>query len=817
MLESLSLLSRSYIFHTGRCLIVVLAIIFAVAGLSAVLVLNENAKKSYKNATQPLLKNVHFQIVPRPGASLTAKDYARLRRAGLSRLVPVLTKRFAISDKPDSTTKMARFIGMDAFAVLSLPEQYRPSLKQENGSITKGFNQTWQQQHLLIHDVYAKELGVVDGEPLTLDNNGYTATFSVTDTSGLGRQIFADIGVLQSLLGSDELTALFLLGEVDQAKLNAVMPDHLKLQATNSGEDAEQLTGSFHLNLLAMALLMFVVCMFVVMNALNLLMVKRLRNLKILRQLGITRPQIFTAMLVEMLLLTLLLTPVGVFIGVQIAQFLSPSVYRTLENLYSVTLNFEQASYISLVLKSGITAVIGALAACTLPIMQLNQRLSGLTQTTSVGKQSMVWFAYALALSIAAFSIFSLLKGMFWVFTVVALLVFAGCALILALLPIVLVFLESTIPHHFPLVRWSLADCLRVSSHSKIAFCAFFIAISTNIGMNLMVDSFRQATDSWLTQRLNADGYLYSESPEALLSWSNQHHPNVTLIPRLTASGLINDSSTDVYSYPSTSDFQEAMAFDQATSDAWQHFENESGVFVNQQLAYSQQLSLNSVVNIRIDNRQFQRTVKGIYFDYGNPKKQILMPLKTLNKLASDNRMFAVFTDSPGELDTYFKQLLSTGIDARFYDTQSLLGLSMQTFNQTFVITHSLNIVTLLVAAFSLATSIIIIDMDSQRQRALMRCMGVSRKTLTLLGLAQYLFLSIIVCILAVPFGVGLSWLLINLVNVQAFNWSYPMLVEPDVILSTIMVSLLLMTVGTLMANLLTNKSTTLAGLRCSD
>ena len=84
------------------------------------------------------------------------------------------------------------------------------------------------------------------------------------------------------------------------------------------------------------------------------------------------------------------------------------------------------------------------------------------------------------------------------------------------------------------------------------------------------------------------------------------------------------------------------------------------------------------------------------------------------------------------------------------------------------------------------------IDMDNRPQRALLRSMGVGNYQMTGLSLIQYTLLSLLACLLALPFGIGLTWLLINLINVQAFSWSYPLLITPAKLLSAGLLSVLL-------------------------
>jgi putative ABC transport system permease protein len=166
-------------------------------------------------------------------------------------------------------------------------------------------------------------------------------------------------------------------------------------------------------------------------------------------------------------------------------------------------------------------------------------------------------------------------------------------------------------------------------------------------------------------------------------------------------------------------------------------------------------------------------------------------------KYEANTTLFALHFASKQQQILFANQLALSSISNQVssIQTRDLLALSMQTFERTFVITDALNIITLLVAALSLATSVLMIDMDNRPQRALLRSMGVGNYQMTALSLIQYMLLSLLACAVALPFGIGLTWLLINLINVQAFSWSYPILISPSKLLSAGLMSVMLIVI----------------------
>ncbi len=149
------------------------------------------------------------------------------------------------------------------------------------------------------------------------------------------------------------------------------------------------------------------------------------------------------------------------------------------------------------------------------------------------------------------------------------------------------------------------------------------------------------------------------------------------------------------------------------------------------------------------------------------------------------------------DIDLLREKMLTAGLDPedKLLKTEELLAISMQAFDDTFIITDGLNVVTLLVAALSLACAIIVLMNDVRPQNMLIRSMGVSAVKTQLLALFQYLLLCFVALIFATPFGILLSWILINDINYQAFSWTYPLIISPMKILQIYVTSLLVVTI----------------------
>jgi putative ABC transport system permease protein len=824
MVPLLKLIWASYQHNTLRVALVLIALITACAGLSAVLVINSAAKNSYASASQPFLQQVEQRITARSGHSLSKQDFTSLRRLGFTQLIPVLRSSQNIIHPKTGETRRLSLLGIDTFSIFSYSASNTSQVVPNNTSPpTQDLSQLWTPPFTsVIHPDFASELNFASGHVLSIENKQSLPQLAITDIDGLGREVVMDIGQLQRVLGTQKISELLVIGEKEKEKnnsaidvLQAALPDHLQLENINTGDQAQQLTGSFHLNLLAMACLMFVVCMFVVMNALHLLIMKRWQNLRIARQLGVSRKQIYWAQGAELVLISFLCAPLGAIAGVLLAQLASPMVSLTLQSLFDVRVGYTQVAYVTLMLQCFVACIMGAVAAAILPMWQLNTKLALRNLSVSTHSSHLSWLYASIALGCFAVGLGYYSTGMLMSFGAIAISIFAGCSLLIYAVPKSLNTLFNTLPEQWVLFRWLAADGVRLSQKSKIACCAFFIALTSNIGMNLMVDSFRQATHQWLSQRLVADQYVSTQTPKVFTAWLASQDINVDVVERKGIDAFLVDESQsreifqannqtnnqtklELRSYPSTELYQSAMLFAEQQTDVWKVFSAGQGVLVNQQLALRHGLTLGETLSFYTEtSRPETKQIVGIYYDYGNQNVQAMLDLDYFSKYKANTTLFALHFASEQQQRLFANQLTSSSISnqVRSIQTRELLALSMKTFERTFVITDGLNIVTLLVAALSLATSVLMIDMDNRPQRALLRSMGVGNYQITGLSLIQYTLLSLLACLVALPFGIGLTWLLINLINVQAFSWSYPILITPSKLFSAGMMSILLIVI----------------------
>ncbi len=786
------LLISSYKQAKFSLLMLLLSLVIATTGLSAVLIINNSAKQSYSSSNEFLIPNVSHQIIAKSeDTPITTQDYVFLKRSGVPNLVAIAQQSsYLFKDGQSITPSKIEFTGVDNVSLFPILISLNLGEEEENSQPT---NIGLLNGTAIVHQKFANLLGS-DLSELTIDgqSNQRLDFLSITTLNEptLGNDMVMDLQDYFKLFPNASLSRLLLVSkpELKQRDLDLIqqwLPEHLKIESLNNDVNNQELTNSFHLNLVAMALLMFVVCLFIVLNSANLLINSRMGWFKVCRQLGIPRKTIFNVQLIEILTLGFVATLIGIVVSVQLVNFVSPTVQATLEGLSGKEVGFGNTSFISLLVQVFSITAIGCILAIAAPLIKTNQQLSttkAYLSNIKLGKQALYFSCLTAVLASICALLLITASSLMLLLIASAVLILAGCSAMLASYPLILKRLAAIVPSNMPLLKVSSQQSVLLCGKTKIACCAFFIAATSNIGMNLMVDSFRLATQSWLESRLASDYYLYSDEQINLVDVENK--TGVVLTPRIDSKIIYKDQSIQLFSYPTTQQFKDAMVFSDVDNinTTWEKFENGSGVMVNQQFAYSLGYQLGD--NIRLPHPSTDTitnfTIVGIIYDYGNPFKQALLPIGLFDTFNGDTSIYAVEASSSQitKLDTYFASIDIDTDDYRLYKVEDLLALSMQTFDQTFLITDGLNVVTLLVASFSLACAMIVLMHDDRPHNMLIRSFGIGRIKTQLLSLYQYLLLCIVGLLFATPFGILLSWVLIYKINLQAFNWTYPLIID---------------------------------------
>jgi putative ABC transport system permease protein len=309
---------------------------------------------------------------------------------------------------------------------------------------------------------------------------------------------------------------------------------------------------------------------------------------------------------------------------------------------------------------------------------------------------------------------------------------------------------------------------------------ALLIALSANVGVDTMVASFRTTFTGWLDQRLASELYLTARTDQEGDKLATWLRPRVeAVLPVWNTEGNLDGLPGQVFGVADDKTYRDNWPLLEATPDAWDEIASGRAVLVNEQLYRRGHHRLGDILSLP---GGWLLPIAGVYSDYGNPTGQAIVGINVLTDHYPDvPRLRFGVRVLPGRIEQ-LKQDLIGQFDLppqNIIDQASLKQRSIQIFEQTFSVTAALNVLTLVVAGIALFASMSTLARMRLPQLAPVWAMGLTRRQLVTIELWRTLLLVLMTLILAIPVGIALAWVLLAVVNVEAFGWRLPLRLFP--------------------------------------
>ena len=745
--------------HPGQLATLILGLALATALWSGVQAINEEARQSYARAAATLGANGYERLEAPGGGPVRREDYIALRRAGWL-VSPVIRGRMDIGGES------WRVMGVEP---LTAPPDTLPRTN-ERGEVDPSAFLTG-----------AGQAFVADGTEIDPDRRISLEFIPHPDVApGL---ILTDIAVAERMLGQSDPTFLILLPDQPAGLPDlASVTDLVRVQA-ESGEDLSRLTDSFHLNLTAFGFLSFAVGLFIVHATIGLAFEQRRPVFRTLRAIGLPLSRLITALVVEVTLIALLAGAIGVMLGYLVAAALLPDVAGTLRSLYGAEIAGALA-FRPLWAGVGLgIALVGAWLSAAqalwkvarMPLLAAAQpRAWAMASARSMRGQAVAGAALlAVSLATAVFG-----TGLVMGFLCLGALLLGAALLLPGALSLALRGIPARL--HGPLAEWVIADTRQQLPGLSLALMALLLALAANIGVSTMVGSFRLTFLGWLDQRLVSELYVTAaDNDEAAEIRAFLAPMTDATLPIAQTETRVEGRPVSVYGIVDHATYRDHWPLLETIPDVWERLSQGAVVLVNEQMARGKGLSLGDPVRLAPD---LSLPVGGVYSDYGNPTGQAIVSLDLLE------RHFAPIDQSRTavRIDPEQRQTVIAAIEAAFdlpegavVDQESVKRASIRVFEQTFRVTGALNILTLGVAGFALLASLMTLSTMRLPQVAPLWALGETRARLARIEVVKTLALVVLTWGVALPVGLALAWVLLAVVNVEAFGWRLPMQVFP--------------------------------------
>ena len=804
--------------HPWQVGLTVLGVALGVAVVVAVNIANSSATRAFHLSVQDVAGPSTDQIVGGPDG-LDERLYTRLRvEAGIRPSAPV------VSGYGRARGRTLQLLGVDPFAEADFhhyldggrkgPDLRRLLVEPDTVLMAPGT---------------ARRLDLSVGDRFRFQIQGRTHTLTLIGLLAAGR---APAAALDGLMVADMATAQALLQQVGRldridlilpkgaaggalrSRIRGMLPADARLQPAGArASDLLQMSRAFRTNLTAMSLLGLVVGMFLIYNTMTFAVLQRRPLLASLRLLGVTRGGVFALVITEALAVGLAGTALGLALGVALGDALVHLVTRTINDLY-FALTVDRLMLTPLPFIEGIALGLGAtVLAALIPALEAART----PPQGALSRSLLEHRARRLAPVLAG-------SGAVMAAAAVAVLVLSGRSLNLGFVGLFLLVLGLTLMTPLTVAalvravgtlagpvlgvqgRLAVRGVSASLSRTGVAVAALMLAVSTTVGVGIMVASFRSTVQLWLGQRLQADIYVAAAGVPGA-------GPPPPLAPAVVAQvravpGIAQVTASREVSLRTAHGPARIMAVDLARhrpprfalkagnpDRVWPAFRQGRAVLVSEPYAYRHQVGVGDHVTLPTPGGPRHFPIAGVFYDYQSGPGVVLMSRDRYARDWHDKRVNSVgLYLAPGQaLEPALaavRRAIHSDQQVRVRANRAIRAASLAVFDRTFTITNVLRLLAVVVAFVGILSALMALQLERARELAILRATGVTPGQIRALVAGQTGFMGLAAGLLALPVGLVLALMLIEVINRRAFGWSMQTLVPWPVLAEALALAL---------------------------
>ncbi|MEZ4417578.1 MAG: ABC transporter permease [Gemmatimonadota bacterium] len=812
--------------HPGQLLLAVVGVALGVAVTLSIDLAIESSRAAFRASTETVAGRTTHTVL---GGAVGLPDtvFASVRRAvGATRAAP-LVEIYVSADRLPG--RPLRVLGIDPLS--------EAPFRGFTASADDGTSAPLLGRALALSGDAAREAGVGVGDPLEVRAPGGSFSMEVVRTfqaeGELAREatrdvIVVDIAAAQALAGTVGLSRIDLIlpegpqGESMLEDLRAVLPRDAVVETTGArAQTLSEMTRAFDLNLTALSLLALLFGMFLIYNTMTFSVVQRRDLIGALRALGVTRREVWRLMLTESLAVGMVGSALGVGLGTLLGRGLVRLVTRTINDLYVVVAADGLSVPPALLLKASLLGVLATLLAALPPVREassatpriavLRSELEGRARRF-VGRSAGAGIA-CLALGGALLlprwaSLLPSFAGLFGVVMGFALVAPWGATLLVEGLKRPLAWAAG------PIGRLAAGGVTGSLSRTAPAIAALVVAVSVTVGLGVMIASFRDTVARWLDQTLQADVYISPPSPLASRAQGALDPRFVEAVRGLdgldalsTYRGLEFESGygpTRLVALDLAVPGERAFRFQAgAASDAFAAFRRGGAVLISEPFAYRHRLSRGDTVRLPTPVGERAFPVAGVFYEYGSELGTVMMARSTFDRFWEDERVTSLGLYGAAGIpvdDLVAGVRALAGADgAVVRSNRTLREASLEVFDRTFAVTAVLRLLALAVAFIGVLGALLALELERAREHAVLRAQGVTPGGLWGLVTLETALVGMVAGILALPAGLTLARIMIDVINKRSFGWTLQTYVPASVLAQAVGLAL----VGALLAGVI--------------
>lgn len=797
-------------------LLLVFGIALGVAGVVAIDIAKQSIARSFELSTSSLTAASTHQVTG-SDFSIPQALFTDIRtRLGIKRSAPIIASHVKV---PRLDNRTLTLMGVDPFS-----EQYfrKPaiSVSEESNSLDISDLLT-RPAGVLISRAFKKTHGIVLHDSLSLSFGRREVQAEVIgflddrepNSKALSGIIITDISTAQEIMGmEDRITRLDLIlkNDAEIENIRSLLPQGTFLVETDRQNSALRgLSSSFETSLSAFSMLALFMGIFLIYNTVSFSVSSRKNLMGTLKALGAGHRDIFKMVMLEIMVYALAGSLLGAGLGIILGKGAVQAVSATVSDMYFV-LTVTQTNITPGTLFKGILAGIAAsFAASALPALGASRTVPITLMQKSAPEKKLKRFIPGLTLtggvmilSSAGFlTTFHIHTAMDYVYVF---LIFAGSSLLipafilLSVKLLLAVFADRT-PAMF---RMALRNITRSLSRTSVMTASLMVVTAVYIGIDIMTAGFRFSIVDWVDGHIG--GHVHVSSADELqrgldpgLVEKIQSLPEISDLSAYNIHRIYSQTSGEVHLFSYASDRSvKHWSWTQVPEAQLEDRLREGWIFVSEIFARKNQVKAQAGSQVILETRQgpVRFNVAGIFRDFFMGGGRVIVSRDTMKHYwgYDDITALQLFLHNRTDVEPVMAKIREFIPDTSLVEVisgESIKQNILEVFDKTFAITAALQVLTGLVALTGILNSILSLLLERTREIGILRACGAEPRQTRRLLLTECFFNGLIAGTAALPFGLFLAWVLIDIVNQRSFGWTYDMVLSPGIFIQALVFS----------------------------
>lgn len=806
------LILRNLKAEWGRTLLALFSIALGVSVFLAIRLANRSAVASFVAFTNGVGQGSDY-VVRTEAGPLMEKEVPNLEPIlGQGWIRPIIEGNFSLKE----TLESFQLLGTDLIGVNNGAESEdsaaTPSSLQQQLNLNENFYDSIQDPlAVLISSNLSKSMDLKRGSTLQGYVNETLVTLNIVgvlaeapNRPSVQRNIIVmDLPAAQALLGRyGELDRLdiglrsFAKAQDLEYGMRALFPKTWVIEpAEQRASSGRTMSAAFRFNLTILSLIALAVGGYLLFQSFDATVNRRRETWATLVALGCPPQHIQRLILSEATVLGLLGSGLGVILGWGLAQLAVRGVSQTLDALYGASAAREASLLMDEALIAFVLGFLACMIAAWIPARKASQSLPIQFLARGNEQKPMRWrYVSTLGLVILIVSLLiaylpEVPPGVAWhVYLSAFLMILGGSLLSVGFLP--LIGLPGRWMRHWKM-KLALRPLLRPSGRHGFAAAALSVAVGMTVGMGIMVQSFEGTVQSWISTNLHADLYI---APVGAIGAASKHRMNPDTVDRIEQDRDIEavdrfqiipvqmmGNPTFVGAGDLSVEISRRTMVMVEGGDTKEIFQNmisggleSPGAMISETFSRRFGIKLNQVLEIPTPQGPKKVAVRAIFADYGNERGSLILHRPVFTSWFLDDRSasLAVYLNPGVDSEQVAQRLAQSYPGLQVRSNRSLRMEVTRIFNQTFAITYALEIIGCLVAIAGLMQALVGLAFRRRNELWTLRSMGVTEETIAQLLAREGLGIALAGGLAGTLLGLGLSRILVDVLNPQVFGWT---------------------------------------------